>query len=549
MSRLTVLLLLGVSFAAGLALAYLTVVPPAQAPAARATAPPAVPLPATVPSMPGAVHSEPVVADVFTASAHGDEFTRRRALYELAAGLDVDGLRQQMDDARRHMPRPQRAAAVGILLERLAALDALAAYDYLLSLEDPEHSWIAAVFRALAQTQPEAVEELMSVLYGSARQAAAVGVLQAEGLEEPPFAQRFERALQLGALRSLPLAPHEYAAALTLAAEIDSNIARYHAMNTVLARWAGLDPVAALSAVDALDVDDNVKHNNYSQLLIQWAAEDGESALEWILSGTDLGDRNRSSLASMVFARYALQDLDAARNRLTTVDDPALRTYLETALINTWIDRDVEGALAYLATVTNPGVRRSVISIAARSLARAGTDRIDEWLLSLDVDERGRAARAVISNAENAAQARRIMETYVPNTDLARAGRSLVNRWVHEDPEAAARWVDEQRDEIQPALRANLVSQWARLDAEAAVDYALSFENGIQRDNLLASTISRRADLEQAERAFDAIEDGTRKAEAAQRLAQLLTRTDAERARALREQYPVERRQSTSVRR
>ena len=53
MSGLTVLLLLGVSFAAGLALAYLTVVPPAQAPAARATAPPAVPLPATVPSMPG----------------------------------------------------------------------------------------------------------------------------------------------------------------------------------------------------------------------------------------------------------------------------------------------------------------------------------------------------------------------------------------------------------------------------------------------------------------------------------------------------------------
>ncbi len=289
------------------------------------------------------------------------------------------------------------------------------------------------------------------------------------------------------------------------------------------------------------------QRSRLSQLLSSWAKKDPNGAWEWLRNQTDLPDRNRLSL--MVVGTIAETNPDAAQARLELLPINAGRFKSEGRILTKLAARDIEGAVASIATETNSARRAYLFSRIAKVLATTDPERllqlvsahqiplhgenVGKWSMDLPGIGWGTSsgdglskwvnssakALAIEHPAKALAQVALIGGDYEPIAsqwaqtapreaaewltsvpgDSEFAISSLfrvLSTWATNDPQAAVAFLSEKN--LEPAYAQNVGEAWAKADPEAAMSWMQNWPGDVDSAMRRASTDWVRRDPEAA---------------------------------------------------
>lgn len=322
------------------------------------------------------------------------------------------------------------------------------------------------------------------------------------------------------------------------------------ALQQVVDRWMQSDPEAALAAADTIadpahkrqvlaaaarqyaerdpqaavlwasQLPEQTRSLVYTRMLNQLARSDPQQALEIALND-DSGQRQRligsvirstsqqrpelaasfvarlpagelrRQAASQIASNWAAHDPDAALAWVETLDDG---DYLHAtgALGFQLAQRDPDRAVAYLERL-RPAARESWVGSVASALAGRDVDRAVQFARRFAGDplyEQAMASAIGQIGYANPGEALRLADTLGEHMrEQMRA--QIASQWASNDPAAAARWADSQRDLGSDLNVLEMIAgQWSNHDPAAAERWALSKPAGEARDRIFAGVLN-----------------------------------------------------------
>ncbi|NBC23590.1 MAG: hypothetical protein GVY21_08965 [Gammaproteobacteria bacterium] len=470
------------------------------------------------------------------------DFAQTAALYQLAAGADAADLERLLGEVSQVPGGVDRRAAVSILYGRYADLDPAAAVDHLLRQRSiHEDVGLRAIFHAWARLDLQAAIARAEELAPSQRHHAGAVMLLAR--HDLRFSEQQRIAERLGiesVLRQVAARQSVDAMQVDPQGEWQRVVAeppgpiRQHRLAAVLRAWAGLDPLAALNAVQSLP-EAGTRRNLVQQVVQVWSERDPRAAMDWAMAQPPSGQRGH-------YLGVALRALSRSDPR--SAFDLALalpagdRDDAVGNVLGEWASADPAAAAAALARVSGETVNYSALSQVAMHYVGRDPDAATGWLATLDERRAAMATSMMFSvlGRQRPQEAARLVDD-LPGALRRQASQSLVQTWAAQDPVTAARWVD---DMVDPALRAEagraLTRQWARYDVDAALRYADAIVERQEREAALLGVLeSRRIEPARAEDIYADIRDEAHRRQAAQRLYMLYQQSDPDRAERFRE--------------
>jgi hypothetical protein len=292
------------------------------------------------------------------------------------------------------------------------------------------------------------------------------------------------------------LGPAEFAGVADQFRELDHLDNTRGEYNLILRGWAKADP---LSALEYVEQHPNSQANR-STVLATWAGNDASAAERWALdhhegdgpnphlasvirgiAGNDLAtasrlaesmpqSRERGEAVDFITRALFLQGNEAAMAYPDSIADPMLRGGFVAAIASRMIEKDVDRAASWIASMQQGDIQNRAARQVADALARVDPKKAATWVNSLKPEARAEAARGVIpvmSSTDIAGTARWVSGLAgTPNYD------SMVEEFVWScntrAPEQSAAWIQGVADPNQQRrLYHRMLGEWAQKDAAA----------------------------------------------------------------------------------
>ena len=468
--------------------------------------------------------------------ANANDFDRHSALYDHLADADFERVVDLLARTETLPSTPHRYDVTRILYVRLAALDPEAAVDHVLR-RAYRSSWLDAVFRAWAHADLDAAVARAALLDGHPKSVATRVLFELELSDQA----RADIAKRLGAERTLAAMETredlaagavDFSASWEETLQVVDTRQRLERLSQIATAWASEDPMAALTAAAALSTP-QMSMGVQSMILRVWAAKDPTALIEWLAGQERSFNLQFQTMTAM--SAFAQRGVAEAISFLDAMP-PHVRKHAEQAVVQLGManvelgEADIDTLLNWFSTLDR-NVQRELAPRLAIGLAMAHPQRALDWAASLTGEAKTTAISGVLSSLarQDASQARRLVQEIAEPDVRLTAARSVIYTQAREDPHAALEWArsfdsETERGELVGAV----LSTWADLDAEAAVDELLDLRSGPVRDTaartMAAMLVRSRVDL--AERLFEAVESSETRRMVATMLLHHFSQTD-----------------------
>jgi|GEM_PF-4802342 len=355
------------------------------------------------------------------------EFLQSAALYQLAAPMSANGIRQLLDDAKKALRGVDYRGASALLIGRYAELDFPAALDYALtSGGQMQASWLRSIFHARARVDIDDALQKAKTLNRNQQQLVGIAMLRSTSSLSTSQKRAIIDALDI---------PDQ----LAITAQFQTADA-WNETRNIMMRWAQSDPWAAIEASEEID-NQQMLRGIQGQLLALAAADDTQRAIDWVNAQPE-GER-RDQLTSALVAQVGASDPAQAEALLAGLPEQK-RVEAEMALWTRRAATDPEGAAAWVAGLPDQGDLGSFS------------------------DYRGVAPMQVLSilgfTAPEAAD--RFMAA-LPEKQRGDLGATYVQSLARNNPERASDWIEAQPKDASPELYNALGSSWSQSNVSA----------------------------------------------------------------------------------
>ncbi len=264
------------------------------------------------------------------------------------------------------------------------------------------------------------------------------------------YASKLDATQTLAALRKLDLKSDNP----------ESKLARH----VLVARYAELDPLTALTFVDTLS--DKDRSEEKINALSSWASRDGANAADYFsnnaLTGGIVSDEDVSSAAGIA-SEWAKRDPTAAWNWVSSLP-PEARGEAVKELATQLAATNPTLALQAVAAMPEAYERAEAMAPLATQWAQTAPTKTAEWVASL--------------------------------RDLAQqssAASGLVTAWMQTNPYAVSEWVSKLRPGTtrDAAITSMIRAQAVRNDPEAATYWAATVQDPTLREQLVSEVVKR----------------------------------------------------------
>ena len=415
-------------------------------------------------------------------------FDRFAAMYELLRSADVRAVEDLLEQADA---LPEEGGSLrSVIYLRYVQLAPRAAVSRLVAEEGDRPVELMHALAVWASEDFDAALGFVETLEPSLGSQAARHIInEGEGLSDSrkeQIAQRFAVEPYLRQIQASAEARTDPASAWRNALSMQEGDSRTYALWGIAETWFNEDPAAALSALISLPA--RRLRNGWQQVLLRrWAGTDREAAWDWALAQP--GSERRTTLLAGVAAAVAR---DSPSEMLEIVDtlDPEERRSIVQAILAAWARTDPEAALSALEEMADPqltqAAQHSMITMWAQSDPRAAFD----WVLAQPPS----GGKPSLLQATLRAYATSDPEQALALASNVDAGRrsnvvaAIIRQWAHEDPLAAAAWLDSSPDKTPAAVSA-VVGGYTKLDPEAAFGWLMDQSVGAQLQSV--STVVR----------------------------------------------------------
>lgn len=462
------------------------------------------------------------------------EFSFTHATFALAAASSATELEEYIL-ASRGTGNPRRGVAIAnIMLSAYVDLDPDAAFAF--ARLTPAEMRGTALFRVFADwsaSDPDAAVAAVDWLRDPReRRAAEDGILQTASAEGPQrvsaLAERLGRtdvnaaAPQLRA-RSNPRAAFDEARQLPQSERI-------MAVSDIGMRWATEDPEAAYEFARSQPVD-STRDYLMRAIFSAWGRSQPERVVEILDAGVAANDR----YSIIHFGIAEMTRIDPARTfaLVAAMQNGTARAEAMNPLMLVWSGEDPYAAVAALERLTTPDVPE-LATIVGPMFARAAPQPALDWAVSFDKGYgntwryvMGEIARQDINRALSLAR-------QTPPEKLHEALILVVGSGAQANPDAAARALRELPADVRDTGTQHVVTEWIKLDAQAAQRWLLSQPPGSDRDRgLEVLTGDPNTPVDQLATLVNAIDAESRRVAAATSLLRYRLRDDRNAARNL----------------
>lgn len=363
-----------------------------------------------------------------------------------------------------------------------------------------------ALFRALAETDPaDAVARAKQLASGGERASALAAVAQALVRSDPAEGLRL-----LEGTKELP---------------------GYMRM-MLLEQVAGSSPEAAVAALAKVSPANRDSFWNSDGVFSAWAAKDPDAVLAWALSATDLDMKNSAYRAAC--RRMAGDDPAGALKKIDGM--PAhLRGQLIGAVMQSWSDRDLPGALAAAGAMDKPAEREEAMAAIIERMDFGDPAEASKVVLAMP---KGNARTSALQNLswtlrwQAPSEAAAVLAKF-EGTERSELAGTLAGSMVADDPDAAIKLFNS----IPPTLRGEdklTTFMWSlsRHDPERALEFANSLSSSSERGEAVRAAIQQLAQLspQNAVKSIESMSDANTRQQAMVALAESWGSTDAEAA-------------------
>jgi hypothetical protein len=282
-----------------------------------------------------------------------------------------------------------------------------------------------------------------------------------------------------------------------------------HVRTSLIDELAKVSPEEAVAELAKVSPTQRDRFWNSEGVFTTWAASDPEALLAWAGTATDLNMRNSAYRAFC--RRMASEDPAGTLQKVDTM--PAhLRSELVGAVMESWADVDLPGALAAAKGISQPAERERAMAAIVNRL-----DWMDPAEASKVVQAmpKGNARTSALENLsyglywQSPAERAAILAQFEGAEHSRIAGR-VAGAMIAEDAEAAMKLFKE----IPPTQRGEydfryFISSLAQHDPQQALKFAASLESASERSQAVRQTIQHMASLspQEAARAMEAMND------------------------------------------
>jgi hypothetical protein len=248
---------------------------------------------------------------------------------------------------------------------------------------------------------------------------------------------------------------------------------RYDLLDSIISRWADLDPAAAANFLEALPAATaEMRYNTGSNIAFSWGTLDPNAALQWVDRQTNNPEVLFNSVVngwsksdSAAAGAYVVQHIDqpgafeaASSVALTMLNEdpnkaakwlkqlPAgeVRTNAERAFAYTWADRDPLAAAQWAE-----GLEMEDRAMAAGTIANIWKNRdweeARQWLGTISGDFRDAAIAGALNDVYQGrispAEALPLALSMMDRQNRNNVVQHVIERWGSEEPQAAIDWI------------------------------------------------------------------------------------------------------------
>ena len=235
-------------------------------------------------------------------------------------------------------------------------------------------------------------------------------------------------------------------------------------------------------------------------MIQQVAAMDQKQALD-ALHKVDLqGGAESRQARQLLVARFAELDPETALSYTDTLSGEERGVQKITAF-KAWAGRNPTAAASYLEDQLMTGGLASdddaqAVAAVASAWSQTDPEAAWQWVAELPPDARAEAVRSLALNLADAEPGRVLstLQSLPDSYDRAVALEPLVSRWAERDPEKTADWVASLGDpQEKKSAASGLVSAWMVRDPMAASRWVMALPSGGARDAAISSMIASQS--------------------------------------------------------
>jgi len=282
-----------------------------------------------------------------------------------------------------------------------------------------------------------------------------------------------------------------------------------HIRMSFIEELARISPEEAVVALAKVSPTQRGQFWNSEGVFSTWAASDPDAVMAWAATATDLDMRNSALKAAC--NRLASDDPAATLVKIDTM--PAhLKSELIAAVMESWADRDLAGAIAAAGKMSQPADREGAMAAIVNNLDWRDPADASKVVLAMP---NGNARTAALENLawgiswQSPAERAAILGQF-EGVEYSKIAGRVASSMVAEDVDAAIKLFSE----IPPTQRSeydfsNFVRELSQHDPEQALKFAATLDSASERSQAVRQAFSQLAALspQKAATKMDAMSD------------------------------------------
>ena len=305
-----------------------------------------------------------------------------------------------------------------------------------------------------------------------------------------------------------------------------------HVKTSLINELGKISPEEAVAELAKISPNERDNFWNSEGVFTTWAASDPEALLAWAGTANDLNMRNSAYRAYC--RRMASEDPAGALEKVGTM--PAhLRTELIGAVMESWADTDLPGALAAAQKMAQPAERERAMQLLVNRLDWTDPTGATEVLLAMP---KGNARSSALQNLAwglrwLSPSERQATLAQFEGVEYSKLAGKLAGSMVAEDPEAAMKLFKEVPATLRDGYDLRyFMSSLAQHDPQQALKFATTLESASDRSQAVRQAFEQMAALspQEAARTMEGMSDPKDRQQALVALADAWSKRDPDAA-------------------
>jgi hypothetical protein len=305
-----------------------------------------------------------------------------------------------------------------------------------------------------------------------------------------------------------------------------------HVRTSLINELGKISPEEAVAELAKISPNQRDRFWNSEGVFTTWASSDPEALLAWATTATDLNMRGSAYRAYC--RRIASDDPAGALQKVGTM--PAhLRTELIGAVMESWADTDLPGALAAAQGIAQPAERERAMQSLGNRLDWMDATAASKVVLAMP---KGNARTSALEDIawglrwQSPAERNEILAQF-EGVEYSRLAGKVAATMVAEDPQAAIKLFNE----VPPTLRGEydfryFMNSLSQHDPKLALEFATSLESASDRSQAVRQAFEQMAALspQEAARTMEAMDNPKDRQQALVALAEAWSQRDPDAA-------------------